>query len=82
MTDTDPRTECVTVQAAELFVKTREPARCTSDLEASLLEQRDARAVVSAILEPFETIEQDRDGLTCSEIADDSTHAVLGPFRK
>src|SRR4030095_534046 len=46
------------------------------DVKRALVEHRDARGVVAAILEPLQSLDDDADRALVTDVADDSTHGV------
>ncbi len=83
MTDAHVRAESVPIQPVELGLEPYQPIGAACDLDRSRrMEQRHAGAVVAAVLEPPEPIEQDGDCLPYSQIADDSAHVFRAPVER
>src|SRR5262249_39303096 len=81
MTDPDGGIERMPVQLLELGLDPDQTPRALSDLHAPLgVLQRDSGAVVTAILEPPRSIEQDVRSVLLSDVTHDSTHVRTPVF--
>src|SRR4051794_15316650 len=67
------------VSVAELFFQALQSAFAPEDLNLILLQNGDAGRVVAAVLEPFQSIEQNSLGIVKSDITYDSAH-VFSPW--
>jgi hypothetical protein len=83
MTDSDARLMNAPVEITELAFEGPYPARgaCDPD-DPGVLMERDARAVVPAVFETPQAVDQEGDGLPASNVAYDSAHIFFSPFRQ
>jgi hypothetical protein len=80
VTDAGAGREGVAVELSKLGFETGESIGTARDFDLAGVEERDACTVVSAVLEVTETLQQDGDGFTRTDVSDDSAHIDDAPF--